>query len=119
MGRGRLAQLALCEPAIPASWLSPEAQTSWIYFPGAAWNLAITSAGAKTTVLVLPSGGEELHQDRGEHARVHLMRLTLQHPQLTLRDRLAQHPRRVGHERQARVARHHEGEHRDTRGQPG
>jgi hypothetical protein len=55
----------------------------------------------------------------GERVRVHLMRLPLQRPQLALRDRLAQHPRRVGHERKARVARQHERGDRDTRGQFG
>src|SRR2546421_2994662 len=63
---------------------------------------------ALATDVVITSLSEKLRQDRGEHVRVHLMRLPLQRPQLALRDRLAQHPRRVGHERKARVARHHE-----------
>src|SRR6266699_6667929 len=113
MGRGRLAQPALCEPAIPASWLSqapsrgdhdhlpvqlaagdprgqPVARADVHAGPGLqqaagdhepdATGSAVTTAvfpdrsnkfmTAKTTVLVLTSGGEELRQDRGEHARV-------------------------------------------------
>jgi hypothetical protein len=62
---------------------------------------------------------EELRQDRGEHARVYVVRLTRQHPQLAVRERLAQRPRRVRHERKARVARQYQGGHRDARGQLG
>ena len=60
-------------------------------------------------VLLITSGGEEIHQDRSQDARVHVVSLTLQHPQLAMRHRLAQGPGGVRHEREARVARDHQG----------